>query len=264
MLKSGERQFTCNKCEYAASSPRPTRHIGLANRAEGASAHSPTQPAATTAAATLSTPSKSLTQAADLKQVPLRSLLILALERISFLTDQVSQMEEENERIRREAAAKADAHAAAVKSLWQEVHLLRSELTRQCTTSTSFPTLVAPTSRPVWPAQPVAPSYAGAVASPNSSICASPPSNKLSPLPALSPSACGPMWPVQPRPPGTAASDTPSQSSTTGESPPLLQTPGTRRTTKERSLVFFGLAISTALSAASQHQPKALVSKLAP
>ncbi|KAH9378776.1 hypothetical protein HPB48_022240 [Haemaphysalis longicornis] len=113
-----------------------------------------------------------------------------------------------------------DAHAAAGKSLRQEVHTLRNELTRQRSESTSFPPLAATTSRPVWPAQP---GPAGAVASPKSSACALPPGNKSSPLPALSPSVCGPMGPVQPRAPGTAASDTPSLSSTTGESPPLYR-----------------------------------------
>lgn len=150
MLKSGERQFTCNKCECAASVTKPSRDIGLTD-----------SPGPKRAAS----PQVSATHPDDLEeeQVPLRALLVRALEGISFLTDQVSQLKLENERMRREAAAKAEAQAAAVKSLRHELHSLRSELAG----STPLPILAAPTSTPVWPSQPTAPGSAAADAPPS-------------------------------------------------------------------------------------------------
>lgn len=53
-----------------------------------------------------------------------------ALDGISFLSDQVAKLGEDNERLRREGATKAEAHADAVKSLRLEVHSLRSDLAR--------------------------------------------------------------------------------------------------------------------------------------
>lgn len=53
-----------------------------------------------------------------------------ALEGISFLSDQVAQLGEDNERLRRKSATKAEAHAVAVKSLRQEVHSPRGDLAR--------------------------------------------------------------------------------------------------------------------------------------
>lgn len=119
-MKSGARRFVCNACKSASSpsvlaSPNDDYGVPLA-------------------AALLSTPSR--TAAATLPRdlgaelLSLRALLVDALEGIPFLSDQVAKLGEDNERLRRDNATKAAAHADVVKTLREEVRALRTDLTR--------------------------------------------------------------------------------------------------------------------------------------
>lgn len=121
LLKSGARRFVCNACKTPSSPASPNIGHGISSQAAASPAllPSPSLTAATTQLVDL---------AAEL--VSLRALLLDALEGISFLTDQVAKLGEDNEQLRREGATKAEAHADAVKSLRQEVLSLRGDLAR--------------------------------------------------------------------------------------------------------------------------------------
>lgn len=120
-IKSGARRFVCNACKSASSpcvlaSPNDD-YGGVASAATLSSSPPRTAPA---------------TQPVDLaaELLSLRALLVDALEGISFLSDQVTKLGEDNERLRRDNATKAEAHADVVKTLRQEVRALRTDLTR--------------------------------------------------------------------------------------------------------------------------------------
>lgn len=121
LIKSGARRFMCNSCKTVSSPPNPNDDHGTSSAAASSLVPSSTPPHAAAAI-----------QPVDLgaELVSLRALLMDALEGISFLSDQVAQLGEDNEQLRRESATKAEAHAVAVNSLRQEVHSLRSDLAR--------------------------------------------------------------------------------------------------------------------------------------
>lgn len=153
-IKSGVRRFVCNACNTASSLYAPASP----NHDHGISSPATAPPALS------STPSRTAaaTQPVDLgaELLSLRALLVDAVEGISFLSDQVARLGEDNERLRRESATMAEAHADVVRSLRQEVHSLRGDLVRQrgpprLAEFPPLPTVAAAETKPPTPLPPI-------------------------------------------------------------------------------------------------------------
>ncbi|KAH6948213.1 hypothetical protein HPB50_023187 [Hyalomma asiaticum] len=121
LLRSRSRSFSCNLCNS-------TQHGGKPNDETEACA---------TAACSLqpcgSPTGPPLAPSCDLvgEVAGLRRLLPDALEGISFLSDEVSQLREDNERLRKEHSRVPEQQVRIVASLRGEVRFLRDELTRR-------------------------------------------------------------------------------------------------------------------------------------
>lgn len=142
LLSSGARPFKCNICETAEAAARPSgAGDDFGTSASGApspcSLRRDSPPVVEKAPAPPSQPVD-----LDAEAAGLRALLIDALEGISFLTDQVALLREDNDLMRRENAHSFDrlrqeregdrAHyARVVSSLRAEVCSLRAELLRR-------------------------------------------------------------------------------------------------------------------------------------
>ncbi|KAL1453517.1 hypothetical protein MTO96_043764 [Rhipicephalus appendiculatus] len=120
LLKSGSRPFSCNLCDSAQYGDRPNDETEVCATAACSlpPRGSPTGPP--------------LVPLGDLGEevAGLRRLLLDALEGISFLSDEVSQLREANERLRKEHSRVAEQQVRIVASLRGKVRFLRDELTR--------------------------------------------------------------------------------------------------------------------------------------
>lgn len=123
-MKSGVRRFVCNACNTASSLYAPASP----NHDHGISSSVTTPPAVSLTPSRTAAASQPVDLGAEL--LSLRALLVHAVEGISFLSDEVARLGEDNERLRRESGTKAEAHADDVRSLRQKVHSLRGDLVR--------------------------------------------------------------------------------------------------------------------------------------
>ncbi|KAH6926769.1 hypothetical protein HPB50_022154 [Hyalomma asiaticum] len=121
LLKSGSRSFSCNLCDSAQHGGKPNDDTEAC-----ATAACSLQPRCSPTSAPLA-PSGDLGG----EVAGLRRLLVDALEGISFLSDEVSQLREANERVRKEHSRVAEQQVRIVASLRGEVRFLRDELTRR-------------------------------------------------------------------------------------------------------------------------------------
>ncbi|KAH6935890.1 hypothetical protein HPB50_011373 [Hyalomma asiaticum] len=123
LLKYGSRSFSCNLCDSAQHGGKPNDETeACATAATACSLQprgSPTGPP--------------LAPSGDLGEevAGLRRLLLDALEGISFLSDEVSELREDTERVRKEHSRVAEQQVRIVASLRGEVRFLRDELTRR-------------------------------------------------------------------------------------------------------------------------------------
>ncbi|KAH9375832.1 hypothetical protein HPB48_000447 [Haemaphysalis longicornis] len=170
--------FTCNKCECAAASLKPTHDIGLPDGADGASAHSTTPPGAATAVPTPSPPSGSVTQ--PVEQAPLRGLPVRALGGTSSDAQRPAEMETEHgnsdPHILSDDPAGIEDRPARIAPTWTEVvsrnsqRRLRQQQSSYCWSTlppatriltewyhsaASFPNGQAPTPQPRLPPLPL-------------------------------------------------------------------------------------------------------------
>ena len=116
LLKSGSRSFCCNLCDLSHASGKPSEGNSAACSGEHCSSQ-------TGSLSTCTPPGDDL--------AGLRRLLLDALEGISFLSDEVSQLREDNERLRKDHSRGVEQQARVVASLRAEVRFLREELTRR-------------------------------------------------------------------------------------------------------------------------------------
>ncbi|KAL3181942.1 hypothetical protein MRX96_035705 [Rhipicephalus microplus] len=116
LLKPGLRSFHCNLCDLS-------RACGKINEDDSAACSDEHCSSQTGSLSTYAPPGGDL--------AGLRRLLLDALEGISFLSDEVSQLREENECLRKDDSRGVEQLARVVASLRAEVRFLREELTRR-------------------------------------------------------------------------------------------------------------------------------------
>lgn len=131
LLKSGARRFRCNLCETADATSKPTEALSASNDTGPSRRHS--SPCSLRQSPAAGTPAPPSQPVVDLRTqvASLHALLTDALEGISFLSDQVARLREENEQVRRESMQGFARQADVVASLREEIRCLRGELARR-------------------------------------------------------------------------------------------------------------------------------------
>ncbi|KAL3174043.1 hypothetical protein MRX96_011785 [Rhipicephalus microplus] len=116
LLKSGSRSLRYSLCDLSHASGKPNEDDSAACSDEHCSSQ-------TGSLSTCAPPCRDL--------AGLRRLFLDLLEGISFLSDELSQLREENERLRKDRFRGVEQLARVVASLRAEVRFLREELTRR-------------------------------------------------------------------------------------------------------------------------------------
>lgn len=165
LLKSGARRFRCNLCETADAAPKPTEALSASNDT-GPPSRTHSSPCARRQSPAAWTPAPP-SQPVDLRTevASLHALLTDALEGISFLSDQVARLREENEQVRRESMQGFARQADVVVSLREEIRCLRGELARRPAAPRTQP--CSPESKSPFSAVAAAPTLPAPAASPS-------------------------------------------------------------------------------------------------
>ncbi|CAN7981171.1 unnamed protein product [Ixodes pacificus] len=125
--------FVCQSCAKINGGARPNVSGVVSGDSDGQFARSPPPPSASpTRPVTLPASSPDgLDARGDASLQSLRSLLLDALEGISFLTEEVASLGEDNARLRREQRQQAELQAGSMACLRAEVRSLRDVLGRR-------------------------------------------------------------------------------------------------------------------------------------
>ncbi|KAM7290253.1 hypothetical protein ISCGN_026900 [Ixodes scapularis] len=128
-LQSGVSSFLCESCAIVGGAARPNSD-GVVGNHDGSAADSSRTPAALSPARQLPAGPPASSPPVDLGAgvESLRSLLLDAMEGISFLTDEVAALRDENARLRHEQKRDAELQAGAMALLRTEVRGLRDAL----------------------------------------------------------------------------------------------------------------------------------------
>lgn len=128
-LQSGVSSFLCESCAIVGGAARPNSD-GVVGNHDSSAADSSRTPAALSPARQLPAGPPASSPPVDLGAgvESLRSLLLDAMEGISFLTDEVAALRDENARLRHEQKRDAELQAGAMALLRTEVRGLRDAL----------------------------------------------------------------------------------------------------------------------------------------
>ncbi|KAM7284579.1 serine/arginine repetitive matrix protein 1, partial [Ixodes scapularis] len=128
--------FVCQSCAKINGGARPNVSGAVSGGPDDQFARSPPPPSASpTRPATLPASSPDgLDARGDASLQSLRSLLLDALEGISFLTEEVASLSEDNARLRREQRQQAELQAGSIACLRAEVRSLRDVLGKRART----------------------------------------------------------------------------------------------------------------------------------